>query len=247
MVLGLLADRLALTRRVCMEEHNVASAVCAHAVAALLQCVFAPVLRCRVPLGVGANLSPTVHTPSPLEIAQSVKRVARRGAALGVLTRCGHDALVAVSIGVRACVWTRPFPVRRQPHHETAQRLSSTSPIGWRPGAPSAAESVRKGLGRDPDRPHAEALAAPASVPRDDQRGGESPSAAPGSSTRRWSAWRGGQMMLRWVCGRHYLRPSKACRSLEGVCSSMPTLVNALRARERQLGLLTAQEDRQVA
>ena len=57
--------------------------------------------------------------------------------------------------------------------------------------------------------------------------------------------WRGGQMMLRWVAAG-ILEAVKGVRRLKGY-ADMPTLVNALRTRDRQLGLLTAQEDRQVA
>ena len=57
--------------------------------------------------------------------------------------------------------------------------------------------------------------------------------------------WRGGQMMLRWVAAG-ILEAVKGFRRLKGY-AAMPTLVNALRTRDRQLGLLTAQEDCQVA
>ena len=57
--------------------------------------------------------------------------------------------------------------------------------------------------------------------------------------------WRGGQMMMRWVAAG-LLEAVKGFRRLKGY-ADMPTLVNALRARDRQLGLLKAEEDRQVA
>ena len=57
--------------------------------------------------------------------------------------------------------------------------------------------------------------------------------------------WRGGQMMLRWVAAG-MLEAVKGFRRLKGY-ADMPTLVNALRARDRQLGFLKAEEDRQVA
>jgi hypothetical protein len=57
--------------------------------------------------------------------------------------------------------------------------------------------------------------------------------------------WRGGQMMLRWVAAG-ILEAVKGFRRLKG-SADMPTLVNALRARDRQLGLFKAEEDRQVA
>ena len=57
--------------------------------------------------------------------------------------------------------------------------------------------------------------------------------------------WRGGQMMLRWVAAG-VLEAVKGFRRLKGY-ADMPRLVSALRARDRQLGLLTAEGDRQVA
>jgi putative transposase len=57
--------------------------------------------------------------------------------------------------------------------------------------------------------------------------------------------WRGGQMMLRWVAAG-VLEAVKGFRRLKGY-ADMPTLVRALRTRDRQLGLLTAEGDRQVA
>src|ERR671912_520796 len=52
--------------------------------------------------------------------------------------------------------------------------------------------------------------------------------------------WRGGQMMLRWVAAG-ILEAVKGFRRLKGY-ADMPTLVNALRARDRQLGLVSAEE-----
>jgi len=57
--------------------------------------------------------------------------------------------------------------------------------------------------------------------------------------------WRGGQMMLRWVAAG-VLEAVKGFRRLKGY-ADMPTLVAALRARDRQLGLVAAQEERQIA
>ena len=57
--------------------------------------------------------------------------------------------------------------------------------------------------------------------------------------------WRGGQMMLRWVAAG-VLEAVKGFRRLKGY-ADMPTLVAALRARDRQLGLITAQDERQIA
>ena len=51
--------------------------------------------------------------------------------------------------------------------------------------------------------------------------------------------------MLRWVAAG-ILEAAKGFRRLQGY-ADMPTLVNALRARDRQLGLITADGDRQVA
>jgi putative transposase len=57
--------------------------------------------------------------------------------------------------------------------------------------------------------------------------------------------WRGGQMMLRWVAAG-VLEAVKGFRRLKGY-ADMPTLVAALRARDQQLGLSVAQEERQIA
>lgn len=57
--------------------------------------------------------------------------------------------------------------------------------------------------------------------------------------------WRGGQMMLRWVAAG-ILEAAKGFRRVKGY-ADMPTLVNALRTRDRQLGLVTEEGDRQVA
>jgi transposase-like protein len=57
--------------------------------------------------------------------------------------------------------------------------------------------------------------------------------------------WRGGHMMLRWVAAG-VLEAVKGFRRLKGY-ADMPTLVTALRARDQQLGLVAAQEERQIA
>ena len=57
--------------------------------------------------------------------------------------------------------------------------------------------------------------------------------------------WRTGQMMLRWVAAG-VLEAVKGFRRVKGY-ADMPTLVAALRARDRQLGLVTASEERQIA
>ncbi len=57
--------------------------------------------------------------------------------------------------------------------------------------------------------------------------------------------WRGGQMMLRWVAAG-VLEAVKGFRRLKGY-ADMPTLVSALRARDRQLGLVSPEGNRQVA
>ncbi len=57
--------------------------------------------------------------------------------------------------------------------------------------------------------------------------------------------WRGGHMMLRWVAAG-VLEAFKGFRRLKGY-ADMPTLVAALRARDRQLGLTVAHEERQIA
>lgn len=57
--------------------------------------------------------------------------------------------------------------------------------------------------------------------------------------------WRGGHMMLRWVAAG-VLEAVKGFRRLKGY-ADMPTLVTALRARDQQLGLVAAQDARQIA
>jgi putative transposase len=57
--------------------------------------------------------------------------------------------------------------------------------------------------------------------------------------------WRGGQMMLRWVAAG-ILEAVKGFRRVKGY-ADMPMLVAALRARDRQLGLCVAQEEKQIA
>jgi putative transposase len=57
--------------------------------------------------------------------------------------------------------------------------------------------------------------------------------------------WRSGQMMLRWVAAG-VLEAAKGFRRLKGY-ADMPLLVAALRARDQQLGLTVAQEERQIA
>lgn len=57
--------------------------------------------------------------------------------------------------------------------------------------------------------------------------------------------WQGGPMMLRWVAAG-LLEASKSFRRLKGY-AEMRVLVNALRARDRHLGLATATEGRHVA
>ena len=57
--------------------------------------------------------------------------------------------------------------------------------------------------------------------------------------------WRSGQMMLRWVAAG-ILEAVKGFRRVKGY-ADMPMLVAALRARDRQLGLSVAQEERQIA
>lgn len=57
--------------------------------------------------------------------------------------------------------------------------------------------------------------------------------------------WRSGQMMLRWVAAG-ILEAVKGFRRVKGY-ADMPMLVAALRARDRQLGLGGAQEERQIA
>ena len=65
------------------------------------------------------------------------------------------------------------------------------------------------------------------------------------SVKRNVKRWRGGQMRLRWGAAG-ILEAVKGFRRLKGE-ADMPTLVSALRARDRQLGLVSAEGDRQVA
>jgi hypothetical protein len=60
---------------------------------------------------------------------------------------------------------------------------------------------------------------------------------------RNATRWRGGQMMLRWVAAG-VLEAVTGFPRLKGY-ADMPT--RALRARDRQLGLGAADEDRQIA
>jgi len=57
--------------------------------------------------------------------------------------------------------------------------------------------------------------------------------------------WRGGQMMLRWVAAA-ILDAVKGFRRVKGY-ADMPMLVAALRARDRQLALTAAHEEREIA
>lgn len=77
-----------------------------------------------------------------------------------------------------------------------------------------------------------------------DERCRESAQSHP-SRERNVKRWRGGQMMLRWVAAG-VLEAVKGFRRLKGH-ADMPMLVAALRARDRQLGLSVAQEERQIA
>jgi putative transposase len=63
--------------------------------------------------------------------------------------------------------------------------------------------------------------------------------------TRNVKRWRGGHMMLRWVAAG-ILEAVKGFRRLKGY-ADMPTLVAALRARDRRLGFLKGNEVPQVA
>ena len=57
--------------------------------------------------------------------------------------------------------------------------------------------------------------------------------------------WRSGQMRLRWVAAG-VLEAVKGFRRVKGY-ADMPMLIAALRARDRQLGLVAASEERQIA
>jgi putative transposase len=142
--------------------------------------------------------------------------------------------------------WARAILRRayQSPDMKTAQRLLLDLARRLETEYPSAAESVREGLDETLTvltlnlsvrlrRSLATTNAAESLISRTRH------------VKRNVKRWRGGQMMLRWVAAG-VLEAVKGFRRLKGY-ADMPTLVAALRARDRQLGLSVAQEERQIA
>src|SRR5688500_15929916 len=127
---------------------------------------------------------------------------------------------------------------------KTAQRLLLDLARRLEHEYPSAAESVREGLD---ETLTVLTLKLSARLRRSlaTTNAAESLISRTRSVKRNVKRWRGGQMMLRWVAAG-ILEAVKGFRRLKGY-ADMPTLVNALRARDRQLGLVSAEGDRQVA
>ena len=98
---------------------------------------------------------------------------------------------------------------------------------------------------RDAHRPHAEPLSPRLRRSLATTNAAESLLSRTRHVKRNVKRWRGGQMMLRWVAAG-VLEAVKGFRRLKGY-ADMPTLVAALRARDRQLGLTVAQEEQQIA
>jgi putative transposase len=127
---------------------------------------------------------------------------------------------------------------------KTAQRLLLDLARRLETEHPSAAESVREGLD---ETLTVLTLNLSARLRRSlaTTNAGESLLSRTRHVKRNVKRWRGGQMMLRWVAAG-VLEAVKGFRRVKGY-ADMPTLVAALRARDRQLGLSVAQEERQIA
>jgi len=127
---------------------------------------------------------------------------------------------------------------------KTAQRLLLDLARRLEPEYPSAAESVREGLD---ETLTVLTLKLSARLRRSlaTTNAAESLLSRTRQVKRNVKRWRGGQMMLRWVAAG-VLEAVKGFRRLKGY-ADMPTLVAALRARDRQLGLIVDQEQRQIA
>jgi putative transposase len=127
---------------------------------------------------------------------------------------------------------------------KTAQRLLGDLAKRLEMEHPSAAESVREGLDET-------LTVLTLNLSARLRRSLATPNAAESllSRTRHVKRnvkrWRSGQMMLRWVAAG-VLEAVKGFRRVKGY-ADMPMLVAALRARDRQLGLTVAQEERQIA
>jgi putative transposase len=128
---------------------------------------------------------------------------------------------------------------------KTAQRLLLDLARRLETECPSAAESVREGLDETLTAVLTLKLSPRLRRSLATTNAAESLISRTRSVKRNVKRWRGGQMMLRWVAAG-ILEAAKGFRRLKGY-ADMPTLVNALRARDRQPGLITADGDRQVA
>lgn len=127
---------------------------------------------------------------------------------------------------------------------KTAQRLLADLAARLEREHPSAAESVREGLD---ETLTVLTLNLSARLRRSlaTTNAAESLLSRTRHVKRNVKRWRSGQMMLRWVAAG-VLEAVKGFRRVKGY-ADMPLLVAALRARDRQLGLSAAQEDRQIA
>ena len=125
-----------------------------------------------------------------------------------------------------------------------AAAARSTSRAAWRPSIPAPPRACAKGSRR---RSPSSRLKLSPRLRRSlaTTNAAESLISRTRHVKRNVKRWRGGQMMLRWVAAG-VLEAVKGFRRLKGY-ADMPTLVSALRARDRQLGFLTTEEDRQVA
>lgn len=127
---------------------------------------------------------------------------------------------------------------------KTAQRLRRDLARRLETESPSAAESVREGLDETLTvltltlSPRLRRSLATTNA-------AESLISRTRSVTRNVTRWRGAQLMLRWVAAG-ILDAAKGVRRLKGY-ADMPTLVSALRARDRHLGLVTTDTDPKVA
>jgi transposase-like protein len=127
---------------------------------------------------------------------------------------------------------------------KTAQRLLLDLARRLEAEYPSAAESVREGLDET-----LTVLTLPLSArlrrSLATTNAAESLISRTRHVKRNVKRWRGGHMMLRWVAAG-VLEAVKGFRRVKGH-ADMPTLVTALRTRDHQLGLVTTEEQRQVA
>jgi transposase-like protein len=127
---------------------------------------------------------------------------------------------------------------------KTAQRLLLDLARRLEPEYPSAAESVREGLD---ETLTVLTLKLSSRLRRSlaTTNAAESLLSRTRHVKRNVKRWRSGQMMLRWVAAG-VLEAVKGFRRVKGY-ADMPMLVAALRARDRQLGRVTASEERQIA